>query len=610
MEKWLCFAIAMLFLVPIGINGKEKEMNGNISIDNLNNENVIHHSDFISHLFYAKHHSIISNLIYRILIKMKNYPPVALIKEIHGIVGKPVVFDASPSYDPNGDRLYYRWDFDNDGVYDTKWLRNAKVEHVYYEPYDGYVKLKVSDDKGATDECVAKVIIKNAATTGEVDQKQEKVDGYVRVYEDKFFAQSFKPSKCGLDGIDLLVARKGIVSSGQENNAGKVVSKLMNLFARFFHKNNRFISALSETIRIKASKFSSIARTNSLFLGDLVVGIYGKLGDIYLDKEVRNSLVFETRIPPDRISRTVTWIHIDLDVELHWNKTYYIVVYQDGGNQYQYYKWYYGTGNPYENGSFYEEENYNWNWRENKDRDFCFRTYGYTSGEEPDGIEERWAVLFGCLESTGGIAMYADQDAYDMRDCLVAHGWDASHIKVLISPTKSQVKDAIEWLDSVDDSDDIDLVMWASHGGKSDSGYYIFTVKYDVVYGYEMDSWLDQCGAKGICVIADTCYAGWAIDDLAKDGRVILTSSDRQHKAGAWDPFQNHVFIYYLVDFSEGAFPKKSLDTNNDGWVSAEEAYPYAREKTNAFSWKYGGFYQNPLIYDGCEGDLRICYIG
>ena len=348
----------------------------------------------------------------------------------------------------------------------------------------------------------------------------------------------------------------------------------------------------------------------NLFLGDLVVAVYGELGDIFTDESVRNSLVFETRIKAEEIERKEKWIHISFDVELHWNKTYYIVVYQEGGNEFNYYKWYYGIGDPYKNGSFYSEENYNWQWQEDSSRDFCFRTYAYTSGEEPDGIVERWAVLLGCLESSSGIAKYADQDAYDMRDCLVAHGWDASHIKVLISPTKSQVKDAIKWLDSVDDSDDIGLVMWASHGGGNSNIGYVFAVKDSAVHGYEMDSWLDQCGAEGICVIAESCQAGWAIDDLAKEGRVILTSSDREQSSGTWDPFQNSVFGYYLVDFSEGAFPKKSLDKNGDGWVSAEEAYPYARDKTNAFSWKYGGFYQNPLIYDGYEGELKISYVG
>ena len=48
------------------------------------------------------------------------------------------------------------------------------------------------------------------STSGEVDQSQEKTDGYVKIYQQYWYAQSFKPSKCGLDGIDLLIARHGI----------------------------------------------------------------------------------------------------------------------------------------------------------------------------------------------------------------------------------------------------------------------------------------------------------------------------------------------------------------------------------------------------------------
>lgn len=296
-------------------------------------------------------------------------------------------------------------------------------------------------------------------------------------------------------------------------------------------------------------------------------------------------------------------------MELHWNRTYYIVVYQDGGNQWNYYKWYYGTGNPYDRGKAYSSS-WSSNWQEFGDNDFCFRTYAYKTGEEPDGTVERWAVLLGCLEiANGKITLYADQDAYDMRDRLIAHGWDPSHIKVLISPTKSQVKEAMEWLDSVDDGDDIDLVMWSSHGGYSEYlKEYVFGVFDGGVSGKsDMDPWLDQCEAKGICIIADTCHSEYAIDDLAQDGRVILTSSDKEHPACVSRRLQNSIFIYYLADSHDGAFQKKNLDKNDNGWISAEEAFPYAKEKTDIFACQNP---QNPQIYDGYDGELDISYVG
>ena len=227
---------------------------------------------------------------------------------------------------------------------------------------------------------------------------------------------------------------------------------------------------------------------------------------------------------------------------MHWNKTYYIVVYQEGGNEFNYYKWYYGTGNPYENGSFYMEENYNWQWQEDANKDFCFRTYAYASGEEPDGVVERWAVLLGCKSSIEGVYYYADKDAYDWKECLIRHGWDESHIKMLISPTFDQVESAMEWLASVDDGDDLDLITWSSHGGEV-SGDYGFAVADIYVHGKDINAWLDECSAKGFCLIACTCYAEHAIYHLKREGRVILAESAADKK-GSCSGYTKMMFLH------------------------------------------------------------------
>lgn len=60
-----------------------------------------------------------------------------------------------------------------------------------------------------------------------------------------------------------------------------------------------------------------------------------------------------------------------------------------------------------------------------------------------------------------------------------------------------------------------------------------------------------------------------------------------------------------------GALTMKELDTNNDDWISAEEAFPYAAEKTDEYLKVIEhGPAQNPLIYDGYEGELKISYVG
>ncbi len=197
-------------------------------------------------------------------------------------------------------------------------------------------------------------IIKNISSTQEIDQRQEKQDGYVRIYQQYCYAQSFKPSMCGLDGIDLLIARHGIALNG-----------IFRIFSKLF---------------------------GSFFLGNLEVGIYKNLEDVKEGKPLCNKT-----ISAGEISRSPTWIHIDLSKNLKWNRTYYIVVWQDGGSDRQYYKWYYGTGNPYDRGSSYDGNSLIWNWSENASRDFCFKTYAHKTGDEADGIVERWAVLIGEL---------------------------------------------------------------------------------------------------------------------------------------------------------------------------------------------------------------------
>ncbi|MCD6223013.1 MAG: caspase family protein, partial [Thermoplasmata archaeon] len=471
---------------------------------------------------------------------------------------------------------------DNDGIYDTKWLSSPTITYAYNKPYNGFVRLQVSDGK-FIDECIARVMVTDEIK-GEVDQSQEKADGYVKIYQQYWYAQSFKPSKCGLDGIDLLIARKGIASYGMASVAVSILSKFFAIFSY-------------------------------LFIGDLMVEIYKDL------KDVRNGkAICSKRIEGNEISRAGSWIHINFNKKLKQDRTYYIVVHQDGGSDRQYYKWYYGNGNPYERGSSYDGNSLIWTWDENTDRDFCFRTYAHETGDEGDGIVERWAVILGCRDTISGITYYADNDAYDWKECLIRHGWDESHIKMLISPSFNDVKSAMEWLASVDDGDDLDLIAWTSHGGEV-GGDYGFAVADIYVHGKDINAWLDECSAKGFCLVAESCYSEWAIHHLKAERRVILASSAADKESSCGGYIKNSVFPYFLMEPNYDFFPKdgkpdgaltmKELDANNDGWISAEEAFPYAAEKTDEYNeWRGWELRQNPQMYDGFDGDFTISYVG
>jgi len=69
-------------------------------------------------------------------------------------------FDASGSTDPDGDDLWYRWDFENDGEWDTGWENISYSLHTWLDDYSGTVVVEVSDGE-YTDTAIANVTILN-----------------------------------------------------------------------------------------------------------------------------------------------------------------------------------------------------------------------------------------------------------------------------------------------------------------------------------------------------------------------------------------------------------------------------------------------------------------
>ncbi len=89
-----------------------------------------------------------------------NQEPIANITgPRYGYEGQSLVFYAGYSYDPDGTITGYRWDFENDGLWDTDWQETAYVSHVYAIAGTYTIKLQVQDNEDATASDSVDVII-------------------------------------------------------------------------------------------------------------------------------------------------------------------------------------------------------------------------------------------------------------------------------------------------------------------------------------------------------------------------------------------------------------------------------------------------------------------
>jgi hypothetical protein len=81
-----------------------------------------------------------------------NEPPVADAGGPYsGPAGEEIMFDACGSFDPDGSVVRYRWDWTNDGVWDTDWLSDSTATHVYNAEFQGQALLQVGDNGCAKD---------------------------------------------------------------------------------------------------------------------------------------------------------------------------------------------------------------------------------------------------------------------------------------------------------------------------------------------------------------------------------------------------------------------------------------------------------------------------
>ena len=90
------------------------------------------------------------------LLPPGNLPPTVALK-LYFRNGLYATLDATASSDPEAGPLQFRWDFDYDGVWETEWMDDGRVEYGYSEFGDYVVKVAVRDEPGAITEALVAI---------------------------------------------------------------------------------------------------------------------------------------------------------------------------------------------------------------------------------------------------------------------------------------------------------------------------------------------------------------------------------------------------------------------------------------------------------------------
>lgn len=222
---------------------------------------------------------------------------------------------------------------------------------------------------------------------------------------------------------------------------------------------------------------------------------------------------------------------------------------------------------------------------------------------EPDPSVDKWAVIIGISDYVGKLndLQYCDDDARDMYNYLLAKGYPAGNIKLLLdgdAKAKAIMK-AIDWLNSWEGPNSEVVFFYSGHGSTYD-GYDDGDTEYTDEAIVSADLYLILDGqlrqkfstfdSQKISFTFDSCFSG-GMDDLQRNGRVVVAAcSETQYSYDGTSDQQNGVFTYYYMD---------GLNASN----TVEGAFTYAAPLAHDFVAQNYNAQMDPQMYDQYAGD-------
>ena len=231
------------------------------------------------------------------------------------------------------------------------------------------------------------------------------------------------------------------------------------------------------------------------------------------------------------------------------------------------------------------------------------------TGPQPDPSVNKWAVVIGISKyKGGGNLLYPDDDGRDMYNYLLAKGYPAGNIKLLLDrdATAKNIMAAIDWLNSWENGSSEVVFFYSGHGSTydgyndGDSEYtdeaIVSTDPYLILDGQLREKFSTFSSSK-ISFIFDSCFSG-GMDDLVGawtgttiTGRVVVAAcGENQYSYDGTAAQQNGVFTYYYMN---------GLNTYN----TIEGAFTYAAPLAHDFVLQQYSAQMDPQMYDMYTGD-------
>lgn len=229
---------------------------------------------------------------------------------------------------------------------------------------------------------------------------------------------------------------------------------------------------------------------------------------------------------------------------------------------------------------------------------------------------DRRAIVVGATDGGGELTplRYAESDAHRFADVLTELGsFDADEVELLLSPTAADLEASIRQLGF--DEPDTDRIVLFYYSGHADAQG--LRLGHDVYPWEELKHAIREIDADVRLGIIDACRAGAItrvkgatlaepilVDDrLLAEGEAWIAASADDEDAQESDSLGASFFTHYLISGMRGA-----ADVGDDGYVSLNEAYNYAYDRTVARTAGTASGTQHPH-YDyqiTGNGDLNI----